>query len=329
MDESLLIAIFVPTTDETGKDFNGQRGERAVGYPVGKGLILTAGRVFEPGSPYYRDKRYPVTLCRRHDGCDDDSDWIEIPEDNIKWRGKDDLDAALIYCDRLLDIVNWGIVSNEKPPPDCMGRHGELLSTVKGVSGMPVFVGRKIFGIVQSIPPNSDANKLYATPTWKLLENTAFRKEIGYDEQTALAKKIKSKLVKELRQSPTMVDALIDQEPLGIGNDVVGLDAEQRIERLVERLLLLKTDTGAVIKALYGAYDSLDKSGEQGEKAAEILVNAAQLIMPAIYDYGVVQWTRSQQAAPLVTTTCPHQNQRRDHHGRRGWPRNPASPSQE
>ncbi|MCP5134875.1 MAG: hypothetical protein H6976_15105 [Gammaproteobacteria bacterium] len=48
MDKSLLIAIFVPTTDEAEKTFKGKRGELATGYPVGKDLILTAGHILKP-----------------------------------------------------------------------------------------------------------------------------------------------------------------------------------------------------------------------------------------------------------------------------------------
>lgn len=170
---------------------------------------------------------------------------------------------------------------------------------------MPVFVGRKILGVVQSVPPNFNAGKLFATPTWQLLQDENFRKLIDHDEPAALVRKVKSRLVKALRRAPAVVDALIDQEQLGISDEIVGLDGEQRIERLVERLLRLKTDTGAVIEALYQAHCSLcegwdDESGEQGAKAAATLVNAAQLIVPAVYDYGVIQWTRSQQDAPLV-----------------------------
>ncbi|MCP5134876.1 MAG: TIR domain-containing protein [Gammaproteobacteria bacterium] len=175
----------------------------------------------------------------------------------------------------------------------------------KGISGMPVFVGRRILGIVQSVPPNFTGGTLHATPTWKLLEDTAFHKVIGHDGQTALAKKIKDKLVKVLRRSPSVVNALIDQEQIDIDNDIKNLKGEQQIERLAEQLLLLKTDTCAVIEALYRAHCSLceewdDESSEQSAKAAEILVNAAQFIVPAVYDYGVIQWTRSQQDTSLV-----------------------------
>lgn len=62
MDKSLLIAVFVPTTDEAGKDFKGKRGELATGYPVGKDLILTARHVLDPDPPHYRDVCYPVKV---------------------------------------------------------------------------------------------------------------------------------------------------------------------------------------------------------------------------------------------------------------------------
>lgn len=344
MDNSLLIAIFVPTTNEQGEDFKGEHGECATGYPVGKDLILTAGHILQPEPPYYRDMRYPVRICWHCSCSGDKTDWIEVPDKDIVWPSQDDLDAALIRCPLPRDTVDLGILSYDRSPdmmkwvsegfPDttryekqrCTNRFsGKVRSKApnescfeltvekapeddddwKGISGMPVFVGRRILGVVQSIRPNFTGRTLHATPTWKLLEDTAIHKIIGHDGQTALAKKIKGKLVKVLRRSPSVVNALIDQEQIDIDNDMDDLGGEQRIEPLAERLLLLKTNTSAVIEALYRAHCSLreewdDESSEQSTKAAEILVNAAQLIVPAVYDHGVIQWTRSQQDAPLV-----------------------------
>lgn len=344
MDKSLLVAVFVPTTNERNEDFKGQQGELATGYLVGKDLILTARYILQPGPPYYRDERYPVRICWHCSCPGDPADWtVVVPDKDIVWPSQDDLDAVLIRCSLPGDPVVPGIVSHDRPLVRMKWtgegfpgttRYMERQSTNrfsgnvcskspnescfeltvekgpeneddwKGIAGMPVFVGRKILGVARSIAPNFNAKKLYATPTWKLHEDEAFSKAISYAEQTPLAKKVKDRLVKALRRSPSVVDALIQQELIDIGDDRTDFDGERRIEWLVERLLRLETDTSAVIEALYRTHCSLceedDKSGGQGAKAAEALVNAAQLIVPAVYDYGVIQWTRSQQDAPLV-----------------------------
>jgi hypothetical protein len=332
MDESLLIAVFMPTTDETGKDFGGNRGELATGYPVSKDLILTAGHVLQPGSPYYRDLRYRVKLRWHHFHSTDDSDWIEISEENIVWRAQGDLDAALIRCCRPPDAVGWGIVSREKPldrtrwmskgfarATKCedvrnLGRFGGEICTIEdscfeltedvqskkdedwhGVAGMPVFVGRKILGVVRSIPPNIDAKELDATPTWKLLKDEGFRREIGYNEQLEHVDSVKVELARTLARSPDAIDMLV--EKLRLDNEMTGLDHTQRAKQLVERLLP-ETDSRVVIDTLRHIHRSLcedDEAAEQGTKAAEIVAKAAQLIVPAVYDYGVVKWTRNQK----------------------------------
>lgn len=343
MDKSLLVAVFVPTTDAKGENFKGSRGELATGYLVGKDLILTARYILQPGPPYYRDERYPLRIGWHCSCPGDPADWTVVPDKDIVWPSQDDLDAVLIRCSLPGDPVVPGIVSHDRPlvrmkwtgegfpgatrymerqstnsfsgnvcsksPNEShfeltVERGPEEKDDWKGISGMSVFFGRKIIGIVRSDLPNSKARKLAATPTWKLLDDETFRKAIGYDDRAALTRKAREKLIKVLKRSPSVVSALIEQEQIDIGDDVVNLDSEQRIERLVEQLLLLKTDTSAAIEALYRAHCTLceedDESNVQRAKAAEILVSAAQLIVPTVYDYGVIQWTRSQQDAPLV-----------------------------
>ena len=336
MDKSLLIAVFVPTTDEAGEDFKGRRGELATGYPVEKDLILTAGYILKPGPPYYRDERYPLRICWYCSCPGDPADWtVVVPDKDIVWPSQDDLDAVLIRCFLPGDLVVPGIVSHDRPlvrmkwtaegfpgatrymerqstnsfsgnvcskSPDeshfelTVERGPEEEDDWKGISGMSVFFGRKIIGIVRSDPPNSKARKLAATPTWKLLDDEAFPKAIGYDDRAARVKKVKGELVKVLGRSPAAVEALIEQEQLGIGDDMVGLDGAQLAEQLAERLL--ETDIRVVVEALRRAHRSLcegEKPSEHQMKAAEIVMEVAQRLVPALYDYGVVQWTRSQQ----------------------------------
>lgn len=335
MDNSLLIAVFVPTTDEAGEDFKGRRGELATGYPVGTDLILTAGHILRPGPPYYRDERYPLRICWHCSCPGDPADWTVVPDKGIVWPSQEDLDAVLIRCPLPGDPVVPGIVSHDRPLvrvnwisggfPDAtrymkqqrthsfsgngcsrtsngpcfdltVEKGPEEEDDWKGIRGMPVFVGRKILGVVRSVPPNSKARKLAATPSWKLLDDEAFRKAIGYDDQAARVKKVKGELVKALGRSPAAVEALIEQEPLGIGDDIASLDGAQRAEQLAA--CLLETDIRVAVEALRRAHRSLyegEKPSEQQTKAAEIVTEVAQRLVPALYDYGVVQWTRSQQ----------------------------------
>ncbi|MDS4040131.1 MAG: hypothetical protein RKP20_03045 [Candidatus Competibacter sp.] len=334
MDKSLLIAVFVPTTNERGEDFKGEIGERATGYPVGKGLILTARHVLHPQPPNRRDSRYPVAIRWHYFRCGDDTDWIDISDADIVWESEGELDAALIRCRRPPDAVGWGIVSHDRPrdgaqwisegfpratkygnrrnPSSFIGKtcskapnepYFELTVDTapedeegwKGVFGMPVFADHKILGVVRSVPPNFNAKKLHATPLWKLLEDDRFREWIGDDKQAAHFKKTRSKLIEICRRSPDARDA-IQRELPDVADKMIGLDEGRRVEDLVEHLL--KTDIRAAIQALRDAHRSFcedDGGGEQNRCAADTLAALSQLLVPALYDYGVVRWVGSQR----------------------------------
>lgn len=334
MDKSLLIAVFVPTTNERGEDFKGEIGERATGYPVGKDLILTARHALHPESPSQRDLRYKVAIRWHYFRSGDDTDWIEIADDDIVWESQGELDAALIRCRRPPNAVGWGIVSHERPrdgaqwisegfpraakygnrrnPSSFIGKtcskapnepYFELTVDTapeddegwKGVSGMPVFVDHKILGMVRSVPPNFNAKKLHATPIWKLLEDDRFREWIGDDKQTAHFKKTRSKLIEICQRSPDARDA-IQRELPDVADKMIGLDEGRKVEGLVEHLL--NTDIRAAIHALRDAHRSLcedDGGGEQNRYTADTLAALSQFLVPALYDYGVARWVGSQR----------------------------------
>ncbi|MCB1777224.1 MAG: hypothetical protein KDI50_07300 [Candidatus Competibacteraceae bacterium] len=337
MDKSLLIAVFVPTTNEQGEDFEGKSGARATGYPVGKDLILTARHVLHPESPNRRDPRYPIAIRWHyfHSSDDKDKGWIEIADDDIVWESKGELDAALIRCHhRPPDAVGWGIVSRDQPrdgvqwisegfpratkydnrrnPSSFIGKvcskasqesYFELTVETapedeegwKGVSGMPVFVDHKILGVVRSAPPNFSAKKLHATPMWKLHKDDRddrFRELIGDDKQAAHFEKTRSKLIELIRNSPGAGMA-IQRELPDIADKMVGLNEGQKAESFVEHLL--KTDIRTVIQALRDAHRSFcEDDGEQNRSTANTLTAISQLIVPALYDYGVVRWVGGQ-----------------------------------
>ena len=347
MDKSLLIAVFVPTTNERGEDFKGEIGERATGYPVGKDLILTARHVLYPKPPNRRDSRYPVAIRWHYFRSGDDADWIEISDDDLVWESQGELDAALIRCPRPSDAGGWGIVSRDRPrdgmpwisegfpraarygnqrnPSSFIGKvcskapnesYFELTVDTapedeegwKGVSGMPVFVDHKILGVVRSVPPHFNAKKLHATPAWKLLEDDVFRQWIGDNKQAAHFKKTRSKLVELFQRSPDVIDA-IQRELPDIADKMTGLNQGRKADDLVEHLL--KTDIRTAIQALRDAHRSFcedDGGGERNRCAADTLVALSQLIVPALYDYGVVRWVGSQRgdgsAALVLLPAC-------------------------
>ncbi len=94
MNKSLLVAVFVPTTDEAGTDFDGQSGQLATGYPVGENLILTARHVPQPEPPNYRDERYPIKI--RWDSYKN-SGWIEIEDIVLARSGRVGCGAASLF----------------------------------------------------------------------------------------------------------------------------------------------------------------------------------------------------------------------------------------
>ena len=123
MDKSLIVAVFVPTTDAARTDHKGCEGTIATGYPVAPDLVLTARHLFHPESPVLRDPRYPVKVRwhyhRQHPDADSQG-WIPLApdEDAMVWRGTADLDAVLLRCPRPQGALGWGIVSEEPPTDD-------------------------------------------------------------------------------------------------------------------------------------------------------------------------------------------------------------------
>lgn len=229
MDKKPLILLYVPVNDKTRRDFGGKHAEVGTGYPVGKDLILTALHVLQPK---WRDKRYTIKIYWH---SFPNLGLIDIPEENIVWRGENGLDAALIRCpaagwpagvvggqlsaERPSDNTEWASAGfprasrcdTTRKPASFIGKvcsqipqqpYFELTVEIapvqnqectaeqnwQGASGMPVFVGAKILGVVQSVPANFGAGLLHATPSWQLLEDPIFCDKIGYvDPEIAIA----------------------------------------------------------------------------------------------------------------------------------------------
>ena len=78
----------------------------------------------------------------------------------------------------------------------------------KGVSGMPVFAGSEILGVVKHVPPNFDHKKLEAVPAWRLLQDEGFRKALGMDEQRERLESAR-KLLRRLLEAATRRPAIL------------------------------------------------------------------------------------------------------------------------
>lgn len=345
MEKSLLVTVFVPTTDERSTDFQGGRGNIATGYPVGPHHILTARHVLYPEPPLFRDNRYVVKVRwhyhRQHKDADQHG-WIRLAHDAkaIVWPdvdaletapGADDLDALLLHCPRPDSAVGWRELSNERPSGDmswesegfplatkydairnpcsfggsCFSKAPEEnffeLSAEaapeseddwRGASGMPIFVGRRIIGIARRVPKRFGAEKLHATPCWKLLADDGFRAALGIDERKTVLDRVRRWLCTTLDQDCT--EALA--EPLGANAEIAGLELRKKAEKLSDRLL--ETDVRDAIKALRKAHRSLEDDADADVAAP--LVDIANRVIPALFDQGVVRQVQGQQQMTLI-----------------------------
>ena len=314
MNKNLLIEIFVPTTD--GSDV----GIKATGYPVGARRIITARHVLFPNN---RDETKPIEVRWYHQ-TGQAAIWRQITR--IAWDGDDRFDCALIDCEFPQELPDYGMLSAEKPadgmnwvsegfaragrkddgsrnPVPMLGEAhsaadtdptfhvGVRYSTTldqgwKGASGSPIFVDNKIIGVVISCPENFYQVRLLATPTWKLLQVEKFRREIGYDDRVKRLASIKGKIADALRRSPAAVAALDeDSRTLHQSLDVrahtlAGVILDLRIEQVLSRAKK--------------AYKSLMDRGQGADAAA--VREAANLVVPALFDEGVVEGLRSRKS---------------------------------
>ena len=315
MNKSFLIAVFVPITDEAGKEC----GELATGYPVGKNLILTARHVLQPKPPACRDEGRPIKIRWHHYN----SGWIDIPDENIIWQSQGKLDAALIRCPRPPEAVGWGIISNEKPGKDMhwesagfpratkydnvrepSGFSGSVRSMAdqddcfeliedaqpdsddnwKGASGMPVFVGDKILGVVQSVPPNFRAKKLYATPTWKLLQDDSFKQALGLDDQTERLERARKLLSRLLERSDEVTRELAAKLALSSS------EMQKCRVDVVEKLLTETPPLEELFEQALSVQEVL--LGKKDRVGARVAADLMLTILPAIHDAGVVSDVR-------------------------------------
>jgi hypothetical protein len=334
MDKSLLVAVFVPTTDASGTDYKGLEGFIATGYPVAPDLILTARHLFHPDPPTCRDQRYPVKVrwhyYRQHPEADKHG-WIPLADDAMVWPGTPELDAVLVRCQRPQGVVGWGVISEEAPTDDmnwvsegfprasvydvlrnpssfggaCFSKapgeqYFELSALAppedeedwRGASGMPIFVGRRLLGVAQRVPRKFGAERLHATPCRKLLANSQFRAALGFDDRQALVSKVRRRLAERL--TPASVVSLA--QAFDVEAELAGLEAAQQADTLAQRLL--DSDIRFALGALRKAHRELAE--EKGQEVAGALVEVALLVVPTLFDQGVIHHAKAAQDMTLV-----------------------------
>lgn len=331
MDKNLVVEIFVPLR---GSD----EGEIATGYPVAKNLILTARHPLFPKEPKRDDGGCNRDGCKievrwRHPGVDAGRWW---PVKAIAWESER-WGLALLECDLPPGVSTWGLLSEHKPEDvmkwksagfPCVGGKKEgirqpfhlkgsvfsmldreetfaLSATAgpekeedwKGASGSPVFVDWRILGVVVSVPARLKAERLRAVPIWRVLrEDDGFRKAIRYEERRAHCDQIMGRVEEALESAPGAVEALIRHLPGAV--DEQHRDAGAKIVYVAERLL--DTEVESLVKACRSAH----KAVERHQADAKAITEIVQIVLPAVYDHGVVEAVRNikgDATASLIT----------------------------
>lgn len=152
----------------------------------------------------------------------------------------------------------------------------------KGVSGMPIFAGSEILGVVKHVPPNYDHKKLEAVPAWRLLQDEGFRKALGLDEQRERLESARKLLYRLLERSDVVTRDLTAELNLPCGDipncreQVVELLFVQPLERLFDLALRVQ-----------------EKRRGLGDRAGTgVAVDLTLTILPAIHDAAVVSDVR-------------------------------------
>ncbi|MGH8549831.1 MAG: hypothetical protein ACRERU_14750 [Methylococcales bacterium] len=159
----------------------------------------------------------------------------------------------------------------------------------QGISGSPVFVQGRIIGVIVVCPANFRAQRLCATPAWKLLEDPKFSKAVGYDDQINRRRDFEERIAQILEESETAIEAVI--KGLNPPLNRAGVDLSILARESARRLLDL--DVPEVIKRCKHAHASLSRRKSPGD--ARVVADLVQLVLPAVYDHGVIEAVRSRK----------------------------------
>ncbi len=168
----------------------------------------------------------------------------------------------------------------------------------KGASGAPVFVDWRILGVIVSVPADLQAKRLGAVPIWRVLkEEPAFRAEIGFDERKQRHDAILDMLKRLLTDSPEAIKTLAQHRPELKARIEGAADRAKKAAVLAEGLLDLEVPE--LIQTCQQAHARLGR-----DPAGEVLTEIIQVVLPAVYDHGVVETVRNacgEVAAELLT----------------------------
>lgn len=349
MDKSLLVEIFTPTFVGDDGDGRGDAGEVGTGYPVGPELVLTARHVVAPAKrdPRYpimvRWHDYPT--AGPNDGWyaaelvwpgDDDLDaallrcprpaeagrrWAilsaEMPRGGERWES-----AGFPKAARVRDRRQPASFQGRMFTMSVNAAHVEADTEVapetetgwQCASGMPLCRQNTmtVLGIAKQVPRAFGSRRVHATPIWKLLREPSgtFGALVGHDRQERHLRRFEARLAALFEGCEAAIVALEERSALFADQP---LDPRQRAADVARRLACAPIDS--VIEGLHDVRDELleelpyRRDAALGA-AAEVMVHAIQLLLPCLYDHGVVGSVRSAQgavSAALLTlpTTLP------------------------
>lgn len=157
----------------------------------------------------------------------------------------------------------------------------------QGVSGMPVFAGSELLGVVKHVPPNYDHKKLEAVPAWRLLRDEGFKKALGIDEQRERLESARTLLRRLLERSDAATDDFAAE--LGLPRD----DLPKCREQVVERLL------GETLERLFDLALSVQEKRRllKDQAGAGVAVDLTLAVLPAVHDAAVVSDVRRRKGA--------------------------------
>ena len=319
MQKDLIVAIFAPTTG-TGT----MPGCVGTGYPVTEDLILTSRHMVEPENRNYRaqirirwfhdqlangkppgwipiektdlvwagkgDLDAALIRCRRPEHLRKfplGRLTERRPTEGERWQS-----SGFARANKRAEVREPGQFGGTLRSMAEAAPFFELVEDAqpiaeeqwKGVSGMPVFVGSEILGVVKHVPPNYDNKKLEAVPAWRLLQEESFKKALGLDEERERLERARKLLHRLLEGSEQVTRDLATALKLSCG------DILKCREQVVE-LLLNKTPP---LEQLFEMALSIQtkRRSMQDRTGARVITELMLTILPAIHDAAVVSDVR-------------------------------------
>lgn len=278
MNKDLIVEIFVPTLGSNGSD-----GMIATGYPVARNRILTARHPFYPDEGPARDPAFPIEIRWHYPGAA--LDW-QAAED-IAWESEC-WDLVLLDCQFPADVAaNRGFLSEALRFAVSEAAGPATEDAWKGASGAPVFVDWRILGVIASVPPDLRARRLDVVSMWRVLREEAdFRREIGFEDHRQRHQSILDALKERLSDSNASVEALAQRCPEFKAR--VDAEATKADKTALLDEGLLRLEVPHLIQACQQAHVHLGR-----DPAAEVLTEIIQILLPAVYDHGVVETVRN------------------------------------